>query len=159
MTTGTSSTTFSPDRKCSQAEILTFLWRAAGKPEPLGSGNPFTNPVITPEQYYYEPLRWAYYSYMAGDPGMDPNQPCTRLEAVYYIWCVAGCPEGSVTTSFTDVDDFFLAQAVSWAVDAGVTTGTSSTTFSPYKVCSRGEIVTFLYRYFSQLPEDDPLFW
>ena len=159
VTTGTSSTTFSPDRKCSQAEILTFLWRAAGKPEPLGSGNPFTNPVITPEQYYYEPLRWAYYSYMTGDPGMDPNQPCTRLEAVYYIWCVAGCPEGSVTTSFTDVDDFFLAQAVSWAVDAGVTTGTSSTTFSPYKVCSRGEIVTFLYRYFSQLPEDDPLFW
>ena len=93
---------------------------------------------------------------MVGDPGMNPDQPCTRLEAVYYIWCVAGCPDASAPAPFTDVDNPFMANVVAWAVEAGVTTGTSANTFSPNDTCTRAQIATFLYRYFSQ---EDPLFW
>ena len=156
VTTGTSESTFSPNALCSQSQILTFLWRAAGQPAPQDSGNPFTNPQITPDQFYYEPLLWAYHAYMVGDPGVNPDQPCTRLEAVYYIWCVAGCPDASAPAPFTDVDNPFMANVVAWAVEAGVTTGTSANTFSPNATCTRAQIATFLYRYFSQ---EDPLFW
>ena len=157
VTTGTSDSTFSPDALCSQSQILTFLWRAAGQPEPLGSEDPFTNPAINPDQFYYEPLLWAYHQYMVDDQ-INPDQPCTRLEAVYYIWCVAGCPEASAPAPFADVDNPFMANVVAWAVEAGVTTGTSANTFSPNDTCTRAQIATFLYRYFSQLPQDDPLF-
>lgn len=158
VTTGTTATTFSPYETCTQAQILTFLWRAAGEPEPFGEENPYPE-TLSEDMYCYKPILWAYYSYMIADPQFDPNRECDRFSAVYYLWCVAGCPDATSPSPFTDVEDEFLANVVSWAVEAGVTTGTSATTFSPGETCTRGQIVTFLHRFFSQLPEDHHIFW
>ena len=151
VTTGTSATTFSPDVLCSRGQILTFLWRAAGQPAPVGGENPFNNSLITPDKFYYEPMLWAYQRNIVSDPGMNPDQPCTRLEAVCYIWSAAGCPDAGAPAPFADIDDPFFANVVAWAVEEGVTTGTSADTFSPDDTCTRAQIVTFLYRYFSRM--------
>ncbi|HIY06705.1 MAG TPA: S-layer homology domain-containing protein [Candidatus Evtepia faecigallinarum] len=147
ITNGTSETTFSPANPCTQGQIVTFLWRAAGSPEPVGE-NPYTNPAVTEGTYFYDALLWAYEAGLVVDDGLDPTAGCSRSDVVLYMWRYAGCPEAPAVT-FEDVPaDAEYAPAVAWAVEAGVTNGTTATTFSPDKVCSRGEIVTFLYRGF-----------
>lgn len=137
VTTGTSSTTFSPGQVCANADILTFLWRAVGSPAPA---SPAPIP-LSGNEWYANAVHWAYGAGLIG-PDFDPGAPCTRLSAVTLLWQAL---DGQFYTgaSFSDAAD---SSAVSWAVLNGVTNGTSSTTFSPGKVCSRGEIVTFLYR-------------
>ena len=143
ITTGTSATTFSPKQDCTNAQILTFLWRACGKPEP-GIDNPFTN---TFSDAYLQAAIWAYEQGMVSGETFGASQPCTRAMAVTYIWQACGSPAPEAAANFTDVPaDAAYAQAVAWAVEQGVTTGTSDTTFSPDGICNRGQIVTFLQR-------------
>lgn len=143
VTNGTSLTTFSPNQDCTVAHILTFLWRANGSPEAEGD-NPFTD--VKADDWFYGAALWAQEQGMVTGDTFNPNTPCTRSMAVKYLWQAAGSPSAKAA-SFTDVPagaDY--AQAVNWAVEKGITNGTSLTTFSPSEVCTRGHIVTFLYR-------------
>lgn len=148
ITSGTSATTFSPDQACSQAHILTFLWKAAGKPG-VNMDNPFTNHAISAGQYYYQPFLWAYAEGLIDNVNIDPNAGCSRRDVVSYLWKLEGMPQVVGGNGFSDVSaNAEYTDAVAWAVKHGVTSGTSSTTFSPDQICTRGQIVTFLYRYF-----------
>ena len=151
ITTGTSVTTFSPHTTCTVAQIITFLWRAEGAPVQK-IANPFKD--VTERDYFYQPALWAYQSGLVSGNRFAGNKPCTRAMTVLYLWTLAGKPSEGVNP-FSDVPNYAeYAQAVAWAVDQGVTTGTSSTTFSPNQTCTRAQIVTFLYRYISlNLPE------
>lgn len=145
ITKGTSATTFSPNNTCTQGQIVTFIARAAGAKTVSGS-NPYSNAAITSDQYYYNPLLWAYQNGIVTDTALDPNGGCTRSDVVLYLWRLAGSPKVTGST-FTDVPaDAVYAQAVEWAVKEKITTGTSATTFSPDQTCTRGQIVTFLHR-------------
>lgn len=144
ITTGTTAVTFSPNLVCTKAEILTFLWRSQGCPEPTIDA-PFSG--MSPSDFYYKAALWACETgiVFSGDFGRE----CTRSFAVMYLWRLAGCPSAA-PSAFTDVPaDAEYAQAVAWAVSKGITTGTSETTFSPDATCTRGQIVTFLYRAFA----------
>lgn len=148
VTNGTTLTTFSPDSVCTQGQILTFLWRAADYPETT-IANPFTHDGITEEQYFYTAFLWAYEKGIVTDRTLEPDAPCCRSDVVLYLWRMAGSPTPSATQQFTDVPaNAAYAKAVAWAVAEGVTNGTSTTTFSPASTCTRGQIVTFLYRHF-----------
>lgn len=144
VTNGTSDTTFSPGKDCTEGEILTFLWRAAGEPRE-GIKTPMAN--VKESDYFYDAAQWANDLGMI-DPGtFEPSKPCTRAQAVYFIWMAFSQP-GDGKSAFTDVpEDASYAQAVSWAVEKGITNGDGGdTVFSPDKVCTRGQIVTFLHR-------------
>lgn len=140
ITTGTTPTTFSPDTECTRAEIITFLWRAAGSPEPAGS-NPFSD--VAAGTYYTKAAVWAAEQGMASGNVFSPSALCTREMAVDFMWKYAGKPSAP-QAGFTDVS----SSAVNWAVSAGVTNGTTPTTFSPKDTCTRAQIVTFLNRGF-----------
>lgn len=107
--------------------------------------NPYTN--VKPSDYYYEAALWAAERGMIDSFTFPAATPCSRANAVTFIWQAMGSPPPAAAAHFADVDENAdYAQAVSWAVGAGVTNGTSSTTFSPNDTCTRGQIVTFLYR-------------
>lgn len=144
ITNGTSDTTFSPNQDCTHAQILTFLWRAQGKP--ISSSQRPPRPVqLTGSEYYADAVRWAE-DYDMVNWRFDPNAKCTRAQAMAYIWAAFDRPDAG-KSAFTDVPDGAdYAAAVAWAVENGVTNGTSDTTFSPDQVCTRGQIVTFLHR-------------
>ena len=145
ITNGTTATTFSPANPCTRAQIITFLWRAAGSPEPKSSESPFRD-VTDTSAYYYKAVLWASEEGIAGGGTFAPNDPCTRAMAVYFIWRTNGSGEAEAT-AFTDIAaDSDFAPAVNWAVKKGVTKGTTETTFSPDATCTRGQIATFLYR-------------
>ena len=150
ITTGTSADKFSPNNTCTRAQIVTFLWRAKGEPEPTLTVSPFVD-VQDPSQYYYKAVLWAVENGIT--TGTDathfsPGKGCTRAQVVTFQWRANGKPAPSTTVNpFTDVKaDQYYYDAVLWAVGKGVTTGTTATTFSPDKTCTRGQIVTFLYR-------------
>lgn len=156
VTDGTTATTFSPAQKCTVAHVLTFLWRAAGKPQAsTGIETLFYND-LRPGEYYISPIGWAYQNNIA--VGDEPHtfgayRPVSRSEFVRYLWRAVGSPEVTAVNPFSDVAaGSELEKAVLWAVDAGVTLGTSATEFSPYATCTRGQVVTFLYRYFDNHP-------
>lgn len=142
ITTGTTSTTFDPNKQCSRAEIITFLWRAAGKPSPNGFE---TAPDANRMSYYHQAVVWADESNLFTGDRFYPNAPCTREMAMDFMWKYAGSPNAPAA-KFNDVD----SQAVNWAVNAGITSGTGHLTFSPNQVCTRAQIVTFLYRAFAK---------
>lgn len=146
ITSGTSETKFSPNDTCTVGEILTFLWRAEGKPEPKGE-NPFTD--VKEKDFFASAARWAHETGLVSGDRFQADTPCSRSMAVTYMWKAAGSPETG-SADFTDVDaGAAYAPAVAWAVEKKITSGTSEKdkTFSPDKLCTRGEIVTFLYRY------------
>lgn len=143
ITSGTSATTFSPNQNCSVAQILTFLWRANGSPKPT-TANPFTD--VKSGDYYADAAVWAYEKDMVSGSTFGGNTPCTRSMAVAYMWKAAGSPSAK-SARFTDIPDGAeYASAVAWAVEQGITSGTSATTFSPSATCTRAQIATFLYR-------------
>ncbi len=144
VTVGTSATTFSPDATCTNAQILTFIWRAAGSPTP-SLANPFTN--LSGSEYYAKAAVWAYSMGMVSGTAFDANKACTRAMTMEYLWKQAGSPAVAASGKFTDVpSSAAYATAVAWAVNNGITVGTSNTTFSPDSICTRGQIMTFLYR-------------
>lgn len=146
ITTGTGENTFSPNSPCTRAEVVTFLWRAMGSPEPSGSGS-FTD--VPGNSYYSKAVQWALENGVTSGTSattFSPNAVCTRAEVVTFLMrALDGRGYGSA--GFTDVAaGSYYADAVSWAVANGVTEGTGATTFSPNAQCSRAQIVTFLYR-------------
>lgn len=146
ITTGTSSTTFSPDMTCTRAQILTFIWRAAGSPS-AETVNPFSD--VKDSDYYYDAAIWAFENDMVKGSTFDADTPCTRASTVLYLWKYNGSPVLGSLSQFADVaEDAEYADAVSWAVYCDITTGVSDSEFAPDMVCSRGQIVTFLYRAF-----------
>ena len=149
ITTGTDATHFSPARTCTRAQVVTFLWRAKGCPEPTLTFNPFAD--VKPDAYYYKAVLWALQNSITN--GVDsthfgPDRGCTRGQVVTFQWRSAGMPEpASGTNPFIDVkSDAYYHKAVLWAVEQGITKGTSADKFSPDSTCTRGQIVTFLYR-------------
>ncbi len=143
ITNGTTATTFSPNATCTTAQILTFLWRANGSPEMSGT-NPFSD--VAPGSFCYQAALWAAKKGLVSGSTFNGNAPCTRAATVTYLWKLAGKPAAG-SASFSDVPaGASYAQAVAWAVREGITTGTTATTFSPNSTCTRGQIVTFLYR-------------
>lgn len=159
ITAGTSATTFSPDATCTNAQILTFLWKSKGSQEPTIQ-NPFNN--ITAKDYYYKAALWAYQNGLVDGSVFEADTPCTRSSTVLYLWKLAGKPAAETTGKFMDVaSGAVYAQAVSWAVKNGITSGTGENTFSPDKTCTRGQIVTFLLnddnRINKPTGEDEPI--
>ncbi len=148
VTTGTSATAFSPDDTCTRAQILTFMWRALGSPEPT-TANTFSD--VNPSDYYFKSAVWAHEKGMVSGTKFEADMPCKRSDTMKYFWLYAGSPSAAAA-NFTDVSvksDYF--NAVNWAVANGITSGTSATTFSPDLICSRAEIVTFLLRAINKL--------
>ena len=148
ITSGTSATTFSPDASCTRAQMVTFLWRAAGSPKVENGKNPFAD--VKADAYYYDAVLWAVEKGVTSGTSattFSPDATVTRGQTVTFLYRNAGSPEVSGTRPFTDVEaDAYYAKAVQWAVQQKITTGTSETTFSPMSDCTRGQIVTFLYR-------------
>ncbi|MBQ6261921.1 MAG: S-layer homology domain-containing protein [Clostridia bacterium] len=149
ITNGTSATKFSPDKGCTRGQVVTFLWRAVGCPEPEGSDNPFRD--VDAKDYFYKAVLWAVENGITKGTGANtfsPGQTCTRGQIVTFLWRASGSPSaGSAANPFVDVrsGDYFR-DAVLWAVGKGITLGTDKTHFSPKSTCTRGQVVTFLYR-------------
>ena len=147
ITTGVGNDLFAPEQPCTRAQIVTFLWRAAGSPEPKGAASGMTD--VVSGSYYEKAVAWAIENGITTGTTtstFSPDATCTRAQSVTFLHrALKGTASGS--TNFTDVaSDAFYADAVNWAVANNVTNGTSNTTFSPNADCTRAEIVTFLYR-------------
>ncbi|MBQ6431279.1 MAG: 5'-nucleotidase C-terminal domain-containing protein [Oscillospiraceae bacterium] len=149
VTKGTSDTTFSPADTCTRAQVVTFLWRAKGCPEPTLTENPFKD--VKETDYFYKAVLWAVENEITNGIAADtfaPNAGCTRGQVVTFLWRAEGkqAPE-KTENPFGDVKEGdFYYDAVLWAVEKEITKGTSDKTFSPNDTCTRGQIVTFLFR-------------
>ena len=146
VTSGKTVTTFAPNESCTRAQAVTFLWRAAGSPEPKTASS-FTD--VPANAYYAKAVAWAVENGVTNgmtETTFAPDATCTRGQSVTFLYrALKGTASGSA--NFTDVPaNAFYADAVNWAVASDVTNGTSNTTFSPNADCTRAEIVTFLYR-------------
>ena len=146
VTAGTSATAFGPNVTVTRAQAVTFLWRAHGSPKATGS-NPFTD--VNTSDYYYDAVLWAVANGVTsgtGETTFSPDAPVTRAQAMTFQWRAAGSPEVS-DSSFGDVaDGAYYADAVSWAVARGITSGTGGNTFSPDSPVTRAQAVTFLWK-------------
>ena len=147
ITDGISSNLFGPKQPCTRGQIVTFLWRAAGSPEPKGTAAGMTD--VVPGSYYAKAVAWAVENGITtgtAEGTFSPDATCTRAQAVTFL-ARAQNAKATGKTAFSDVPaDSYFADAVAWAQANGVTTGTSETTFSPDNDCTRAQIVTFLYR-------------
>ena len=157
ITTGTSATTFSPEETCTRAQIVTFLWRLAGGPEPESADNPFTD--VTEKMYYYKPILWAAEKGITKGTDKDkfsPNAGCTRGQVVTFLHRYKGEPELDYSLNpyedmsvnpFVDVTEKdYFSTPVAWARVSRITNGVDESHFGPNEVCKRGQIVTFLFR-------------
>jgi len=156
VTTGTSKTEFSPAAPCTRAQAVTFLWRAAGQPTAKGNKNPFTD--VKKKDYFYDAVLWAVENDVTTGTSkttFSPADPCTRGQIVTFLWRARGASEESGSNPFKDVKakDYFY-KAVLWAVENNITTGTAKDKFSPADTCTRGQIVTFLYRTMNPVGEE-----
>lgn len=152
MTSGTGPRTFSPEKPATRAQAVTFLWRAAGCPEPESGEAQFTD--VSEEAYYYKAVLWAAQKGITRGTSSDrfsPDFACTRAQIATFLWRAAGEPAAPTDgLRFDDVQPgAYYEMPVIWAVNAGITKGTSQTAFSPDRVCTRAQIVTFLYRYWA----------
>lgn len=147
ITNGTSAETFSPEDPCTRAQIVTFLWRAAGSPV-VNYAMDLSD--VAGDAYYAEAVRWALSEGITtgtSDHTFSPDAVCTREQAVTFLWRAAGSPAVSGESAFEDVGaDAYYARAVAWAAQNGVTNGISQTLFGTGSDCTRAQIVTFLYR-------------
>ena len=147
ITAGLTETMFGPSQTCTRAQMVTFLWRAAGSPAPIAAENPFKD--VAEGAYYYDAVLWAAEQGITGGTSagtFSPNATLTRAQTVTFLYRAAGSPAVS-GSGFADVAaDAYYADAVAWAADQGITSGTTPETFSPAQACTRAQIVTFLYR-------------
>ena len=157
ITTGTAADRFSPDMDCSRAQVVTFLWRAMGKPGHSGN-NPFSD--VVRGQYYYDAVLWAAESGVTtgtGGAAFSPDRTVTRSQFVTFLWRAMGKPAAVGGNSFSDVKaGQYYYDAVLWAAEAGITTGTGSGRFSPDNSCQRSQTVTFLWRALREATPDNP---
>ena len=149
ITSGTGAGQFSPEDTCTRAQVVTFLWRAVGKPEPASDVNPFDD--VNPSDYYYKAVLWAVENGVTAGTSagkFSPEASCTRGQVVTFMWRAMGkeIPETD-QNPFGDVKDTdYFYQPVLWAVENGITAGTGAGKFAPDDSCTRGQVVTFLYR-------------
>ena len=148
VTQGTSANTFSPDAQCTRAQVVTFLWRAAGSPAPKNRTLPFRD--VRPGDYCYDAVCWAVEQGITGGTGngaFSPDLVVTRAQAVALLHRAAGSPAARTASAFSDVaSGSYYAAAAQWASAQGITQGTGANRFSPDKDCTRGQIVSLLYR-------------
>lgn len=142
---------FGPNQPCTRAQIVTFLWRAAGSPEPEGTAAGMTD--VAAGSYYEKAVAWAIENGITtgtADGKFSPNAPCTRAQSVTFLFR-ASKASADGAPAFSDVAaDAYYAEAVKWATDNGITNGTTSSTFSPAGGCTRAQIVTFLWRLYAE---------
>ncbi len=144
ITKGASDTSFEPDNTCNKAQIITLLWRAYDSPQ-SSIPNPFRD--LQKSDYYYDAALWAVENGIVAGNRFAGDTPCTRAMTVNYMWLAAGSPTPETVSNFTDVPvNTAYNLAVAWAVEQNITTGTTPTTFEPQQTCTRGQIVTLLYR-------------
>ncbi len=149
VTAGVTPTSFGPYEDCTRGQIVTFLWSAAGKPEPESTDNPFKD--VSETDYYYKAVLWAVENGVTAGISADtfgPAESCTRGQTVTFLWSAAGKPEPESTDNpFEDVTEAdYYYKAVLWAAEQAITAGVRSGSFGPYDSCTRGQIVTFLYK-------------
>ena len=148
ITSGTSATTFNPDGSCTRAQAVTFLWRAAGSPEPKSAAMPFTD--VPAGSYFEKAVLWAVENGITkgtSDTTFSPDASCTRAQIVTFLWRAGGSPAVSGNSAFSDVAaDAYYAAAVAWAEKNGVTGGIGGGLFGSDNTCTRAQIVTFLHR-------------
>ena len=152
ITMGTDSSHFSPEAPCTRGQVVTFLWRAAGQPEPTQEINPFSD--VKPSDYFYKAVLWAVEQGITTGTSrttFSPEDACTRAQVVTFQYRTHGKPEVFGNCDFTDgkATDYYY-NAVIWAVQNQITKGTSNTAFSPDDTCTRAQIVTFLYRDYAE---------
>ena len=149
ITNGMTESTFAPNATCTRAQMVTFLWRAAGCPVPQNAAHSFTD--LDKDAYYYNAVLWAVEKGITNGVSLDafdPNGTVTRGQAMTFLWRMDGKTAADADHAFTDVEDgAYYEDAVAWGADEAITNGTSATTFSPDDACIRGQIVTFLYNY------------
>lgn len=152
ITSGTSTKKFSPDALCTRAQMITFLWRAAGCPEAKTDEHTFLD--VADDAYYMQALLWAVETGITGGTSkttFSPDLACTRAQMAAMLYRLAKMPTVAKTKTFADVaNDAYYADAVIWAKNQGIAAGTSKTTFSPDAPCTRAQMVTFLYRYLTK---------
>ena len=148
VTSGVSATTFAPNASCTRGQMVTFLWKAAGSPEPKSLTTAFTD--VKSGAYYEKAVAWAVENKVTTGTSattFSPDATVTRGQSVTFLWKANNSPAAEGTSAFTDVAaGVYYAPAVAWAVEKGVTSGMSATTFAPNSNCTRAQIVTFLYR-------------
>lgn len=148
ITSGTDKTHFGPNQSCTRAQAVTFLWRAAGKPEPAGTGKAFAD--VSADSYYAKAVQWAVEQGITSgtsETKFSPESTCTRAQIVTFLYRSENSPDTAGTGSFGDVPSgAYYEKAVVWAVENNITSGTGNGKFSPEKNCVRGQIVAFLYR-------------
>ena len=150
VTGGTSPTTFSPAAGCTRAQVVTFLWKAAGSPEPEETdGFPFTD--VPEDAYYRKAVAWAVENEITGGTSpttFSPKKTCTRAQIVTFLWRFEGSPEADTSgLPFTDVpEDAYYRVPVVWALGRGITAGVAADRFGSKNTCTRAQIVTFLYK-------------
>ena len=147
ITNGVSSNMFAPNDPCTRAQIVTFLWRAAGSPAPKSMSS-FTD--VPADAFYAKAVAWAVENGITsgtGESKFSPNSTCTRAQAVTFLYRASGSPAVSGKAEFSDVSTTaFYADAVAWAAKKGITTGIGGGLFGSDNDCTRGQIVTFLWR-------------
>lgn len=151
ITSGTSANTFSPDNACSRAQVITFLWRMAGSPVVTNTVSAFDD--VPADSYYWNAVQWATANGITAGIGsglFGSNSTCTRGQMAALLYRYADSPAIDGELPFADVSaDSYYAKAVIWAVENGITNGVSETTFAPDNICTRAQIVAFLYRAFA----------
>ena len=147
ITTGVGNNRFDPNGQCTRGQVVTFLWRAAGKPI-VSTNVSFSD--VQPGAFYYEAVKWAVANGITTGVGGNrfaPNDSCTRGQVVTFLHRAENSPSASTVSSFTDVPSTaFYYNAVNWAVENGITSGVGNNRFAPNDTCTRGQVVTFLYR-------------
>ena len=142
---------FGPNQPCTRAQIVTFLWRAAGSPEPEGTAAGMTD--VAAGSYYEKAVAWAIENGITtgtADGRFAPDATCTRAQGMTFLFR-ASKASADGAPAFSDVAaDAYYAEAVKWATDNGITNGTTSSTFSPGSGCTRAQIVTFLWRLYAE---------
>ena len=149
ITAGATATAFNPNGQCQRAQVVTFLWRAAGSPEPASSHNPFKD--VKETDFFYKAVLWAVEKGITSGVSATEFAPlslCNRAQVVTFLWRAQGKPTVSaVANPFNDVDPAaWYGPAVMWAVKHGITSGISATEFGVEGICNRAQVVTFLYR-------------
>ncbi len=153
ITSGYTETNFAPEETCTRAQIVTFLWRNAGRPGATATTNPFAD--VPADAYYTDAVLWAVENGITAgltETTFGPEETCTRAQIVTFLWRAFGRQEPTIATNpFADVpSDIYYTKAVLWAVENGITSGLTETTFGPEEACTRGQVVSFLYRAYEE---------
>lgn len=152
VTTGYTDTTFVPNMQCLRCQVVTFLWRAEGSPEPTSGKNPFTD--VHEGDFYYKAVLWAYEKGITDGvtaTEFRPKEVCKRGQIVTFIYRAKGGSINALSTAFSDVDmSLYYGEPVAWAIEQKITRGITATIFGPEDDCTRGQAVTLIYRAYNK---------